>query len=411
MVSLVLGTALVVLLPMLGGPAISHAAGLKVLSVGLSFPIIGSEAEEAMGEMNGGRLAIEEANARQLIPGYELRPIPLSDATVTAGDYDPAQAATNARKLASDPSVVAIVGPMNSGSVKAMLPILAAEGLPMVSGSTTNPDLTSPKFAAQYRANGVQIVYFRTCANEAFVEPAMVNFLYDKNKVRSIYVLDDGGSGGVALADEFQGAAEKKGIKVLGRDSLNPKEADYTTILTKIKGLGPGLLFVGAQPLAAVKLAKQAYDVLPSTVLRGDGGGIYAPDFLQAAGFPAAEGWFANNAAPHVLDTPAGQAWLRRYLQRWHKPQPTDYALTTYGAGLVVVDAIARVVKSGEPVNRANVRAAIQNTKLQTLQGWIEFDGNGDLVHPVVSVFRVTHDSRYSDTDFRQFKYLGAASP
>jgi len=410
-VSLILGTVLVALLPMVGGPPISHAAGLKVISIGMDAPLTGAEADEATGEMNSARLAIDEANARHLVPGYELQPILLSDATATAGGYDPAQAATNARMFANNPSVVAVVGPVDSGSAKAMLPILAGAGLPMVAGSTTSPDLTSPKFAAQFRANGTTIVFFRTCANEAFVEPGMVNFLYDKQRVRSVYVLDDGGGGGVALADEFQKAAEKKGIKVLGRDSLNPKEADYTTILTKIKGLGPDLVFLGGITLTGAKLAKQAYEILPKTVLRGDGGGIYGGDFLQAAGFPAAEGWFANNAAPHVFDTPAGQAWLRQYLQRWPKPQPSDYGLTTYLAGLVVVNSIERVVKSGKPVNRESVRATIQSTNLQTLAGPIQFDGNGDLLHPVISVFRVTHDAKYPDTDLSQFKYLGAASP
>jgi branched-chain amino acid transport system substrate-binding protein len=410
MISLVISVALVASLPVLGRPAIGRAAGSKILSIGMDFPLTGEETEEGTTELDGARLAIEDANLRHMVPGYELQPVVLDDSTATAGGYDPAQAATNARKLAANPSVVAIVGPTDSGSAKAMLPILAEAGLAIVSGSTTSPDLTSPKFAPQFRMNGVTPVYFRTCANEGFVEPAMVNFLYDKQRVRSVYIVDDGGAGGVGLADAFQKAAERKGIKVLGRDSLNPKEADYTTILTKIKGLGPDLLFLGGITSVGGKLAKQAYDILPSKTLRGDGGGIYGGDFLQAAGFPAAEGWYANNAAPHVLDTSAGQAWARRYVQRWHK-QPSDYNFTTYGAGLVVVDAIARVVRSGEPVNRANVRTAIQRTNLTALQGPIQFDGNGDLLHVVVSVFRVTHDARYSDTDLRQFKYLGTASP
>ena len=54
--------------------------------------------------------------------------------------------------------------------------------------------------------------------------------------MKSVYVLDNSGAYGVGIADAFQKQAEKDGIKVVGRDQLNPKEADYTTILTKIKG-------------------------------------------------------------------------------------------------------------------------------------------------------------------------------
>ena len=408
-VSVALATALIAVSPMIGDPTVGHAAGTKILTIGMDFALTGAEAEEATVELDGAQLALEDANARHLVPGYELRSIVLNDATTTAGGYDPAQAATNARKFAVDPSVLAVVGPIDSGSAKAMIPILVQASLPMVAGSTTSPDLTSPKFASQYRVNGTTIIFFRTCGNEAFVEPGMVNYFYKKN-VKSAYILDDGGAGGVGIADAFESAAKTRGIKVLGRDSLNPKEADYTTILTKIKGLGPDLLEFGGTTQAGAKLAKQAYDILPSKVLRADASGIYEGDFLQAAGFPAAEGWYATSAAPHVLDTPAGQTWARRYVQRWHK-QPTDYGLTTYDAGLVVVNAIAQVVRTGQSVSRVNIRSAIQATNLRTLEGSIQFDKNGDLLHPVISIFRVTHDAKFSDTDLSQFKYVGTTSP
>ncbi len=393
-----------------GAPAIGHAAGTKTITIGMDFALTGAEAEEATVELDGALLAVEEANAKHTVAGYELRTIVLNDATATAGGYDPAQAASNARNFTESPSVVAVVGPIDSGSAKAMLPILAPAGLAMVAGSTTSPDLTNPKFAAQTRQDGVTLVFFRTCGNEAFVEPGMVNFFHGKHNVRSAYILDDGGAGGKGIADAFQAAAGKKGIKVLGRDTINPKEFDYTPILTKIKGLGPDLLEYGGVTLAGVKLAKQAYDILPNTVLRADASGIYEGDFLTGAGFPAAEGWYATSAAPHIFDTPAGQAWQRRYVQRWNK-QPSDYGLTTYNAAVVVVDAIAQVAKSGQPMNRANVRAAIQATNIQTLQGPISFDKNGDLQHPVISIFQVTHDTRYSNADLSQFKYVGTTTP
>ena len=42
---------------------------------------------------------------------------------------------------------------------------------------------------------------------------------------------------------------EKDGIKVLGCDQLDPKEADYTTVLTKIKDLNPDALYYGGLAL------------------------------------------------------------------------------------------------------------------------------------------------------------------
>ena len=68
----------------------------------------------------------------------------------------------------------------------------------------------------------------------------MANYIADTLKVKSVYVLDDSGAYGVGIADAFEAQAKKRGINVLGRDQLNPKEADYTTTLTKIKVAEPG---------------------------------------------------------------------------------------------------------------------------------------------------------------------------
>jgi ABC-type branched-subunit amino acid transport system substrate-binding protein len=56
-------------------------------------------------------------------------------------------------------------------------------------------------------------------------------------------------------------------------------------------------------------------------------------------------------------------------------------------------------------------RAMSSGQWLQTLEGTIQFDKNGDLLHPVISIFRVTHDSKVSDTDLSQFKCVGTTSP
>ena len=146
----------------------------------------------------------------------------LDDGTATAGQYDPAQAATNARKMVADKSVVAAVGPQMSGAGKAMSPILSQGNLAIITPASTNPDITDPKFAGQYRPGG-KAIYFRTVTTDAYQGPNMANYFADTLKVKSVYVLDDSGAYGVGIADAFQAQAEKRGIKVLGRDQLEPE--------------------------------------------------------------------------------------------------------------------------------------------------------------------------------------------
>ncbi len=164
-------------------------------------------------------------------------PLVLDDGTATAGQYDPAQAAINTRKMVVDPTVVAAVGPMASGSGKAMAPLLSQGNLATVTPSSTNPDLTDPKFAEMYRPAG-KAIYFRTCTTDAFQGPNMANFMADQLKVKSVFVVDDTGAYGVGLADAFQAQAAKRGMQVMGRDRVDPLISDYRPLLTKIKNLG-----------------------------------------------------------------------------------------------------------------------------------------------------------------------------
>src|SRR5258705_3072825 len=261
--------------------------------MGSSRPLTGGEGQDAELIKDGALLAIDEANAKGGVAGYKINVTVLDDGTATAGQYDPAQAATNARKMVSDTSVVAAIGPQMSGSGKAMSPILSQGNLAIVTPSSTNPDITDPKFAGQYRPAG-KAIYFRTVTTDAFQGPNMANYFFETLKVKSLYVLDDSCAYCVGIADAFQRQDEQRGIKSLGRDQLNPKEADYTTVLTKIKSLNPDALYYGGVAQAGVKLAKQAHDIIPN-VVKGGGDGVQGGSFLKGGGFPPVDGWYSTN--------------------------------------------------------------------------------------------------------------------
>ena len=380
----------------------------KVVKIGVNLSFTGGDAEDAARIGNGAVLAFEEANAAHAVPDYTFQLVKLDDATPTAGQYDPAQAATNARTMVSDRAYVAALGPQMSGSGKAMAPILSQGNLATITPAATNPDLTDPKFAAQYRPGGKPVL-FRTVATDAFQGPNMANYMADTLKVKTIFVLDDSGAYGVGLADAFQAQAAKRGIKVLGRDRLDPKAADYAAILTKIKALDPQALYYGGVSQAGVKLAKQAYEIIP-TAIKAGGDGMQSSDLLKGAGFPAVEGWYATVAAPHVTEDPKTKAFSDAYFARFTM-RPDDYAVTCYVGAQVIIEAVKRVAATGKPVTRDLVRDAIQDVKLaDSLLGPIEFDGNGDLKNKIVSVFQIRKDdTRPLDDPDAQYKYVGIA--
>ncbi len=120
----------------------------KSVTVGIDLSLTGADAETAVRIHDGFMLAIDEANAKGGVAGYKLNVLMLDDGTATAGQYDPAQGATNARKMVADKTCVAALGPMSSTPGKSMSPIFSQGGLATITPTSTNPDITDPKFAS-----------------------------------------------------------------------------------------------------------------------------------------------------------------------------------------------------------------------------------------------------------------------
>ncbi len=379
----------------------------KVLKIGLNLSFTGADALGSQRIANGAQMAFDDANAKKIVKGYVFKIDKYDDATATAGQYDPAQAATNARKMVSDRGVVAAIGPAMSGAGKAMSPILSAGNLAIITPASTNPDITDPKFAAQYRPKG-KAIYFRTVTTDAYQGPNMANFYADVLKVKAVYILDDSGAYGVGIADTFEAQAKKKGIKVLGRDRLDPKASDYSAVLTKIKSLNAPAIYYGGVGQAGVKLAKQAYEIIPSAI-KGGGDGVWSSDFLTAAGFPAVDGWYATQASPELVGDPQLAAWNAEYAKRFNG-QPDNYTITAHSAAEAIIEAVRQLAAERKPVNRDTVRDRLQSIRVKTLQGMVDFDENGDLKSHVVSVYQIRKDgTKKLEDPSAQYKYVGVA--
>src|SRR3954470_18775393 len=84
------------------------------VTVAIDLDLTGGDAEGAALIKDGAQMALDEANDAGGVAGYRIKALVLDNGTATTGQADPAQAATNARKMVADPSVVAAVGPQGS---------------------------------------------------------------------------------------------------------------------------------------------------------------------------------------------------------------------------------------------------------------------------------------------------------
>ena len=226
------------------GAAPARAAN-KVVKIGVDLSLTGADAQGAIKDKDAIQMAFDAANQGNAVPGYTFEVMVLDDGTATAGQYDPAQAATNARKMVSDTDVVAAHRAADERRRQGddADPQRRAIWRPSRRRrpTPTSPTRNSPRSSARPARRSTSAPSPPTPSRARTWPTSMAETLH----VKSVYILDDSGAYGVGLADAFQAQAEKKGIKVLGRDRLDPKAADYTAILTKIKSLNPDAIYYG----------------------------------------------------------------------------------------------------------------------------------------------------------------------
>ena len=173
---LVTAIALIALVTMLAGLPAGLTAQGKVVKIGLSLPLTGADADGADAILKGAQMAIDEINAKGGAAGYKLEALVFDSATPAAGQYDPAQAATNYKKFIADNIVLAAVGPKMSGEGKAMSPILSEADWPRSRPARPTPTSPIPNCQSQYRPKG-KAIYFRTVTTDAYQGPNMANYL------------------------------------------------------------------------------------------------------------------------------------------------------------------------------------------------------------------------------------------
>jgi branched-chain amino acid transport system substrate-binding protein len=134
-----------------------------------------------------------------------------SDAEVVAVDdgRDPARAARAVADLAADGRCVGVVGPKNSGSVRAAAPVAAAAGLPLVLPCATNDDVTT-------LAPGL---VFRLCATDSATAAAAAALVAEQG-LEPLTILVDDTDYGRGLAVAVHTVATRSGVALTARGAV-----------------------------------------------------------------------------------------------------------------------------------------------------------------------------------------------
>jgi branched-chain amino acid transport system substrate-binding protein len=400
-------------------------AGSTVIKIAADLPVSGKEAGGGKSAEDGAHLAVNEANATHLIPGYTLVFDPKDDVG-PAGIHDPAVGAQNVAALVGDALVAGIVGPLNSNVAKTELPITNQAPLAQISPANTNPCLTKNTPASgcsgaqdllpTLRPTG-RLTYFRVATTDDHQGPAGADYLYKTLGYRKVYVIDDAEVYGIGIATTFAAEWKDLGGTVLGHRSEPATTTSYISLLTQVAALHPDVIYFGGQSSTGGTLIRQQMEQVPALAKTpfGGGDGILTPNFVQTIGLKGGP-IYGTVAVVDSTVVPAAAAFRQKYMAAFSDPL-TVYSAASYDCAHILIQAIKSALANGAKTPkdssdlagakrfRQAVINAIQNTSYEGVTGHQSFDANGDTTNKVISIYQLALVSNKP-----RWKYLTAVT-
>ena len=336
----------------------------RVVKIGHAAPLTGGIAHLGKDNENGVRLAIDEANAKGLTIGGEK----VAFEMLSEDDEGKENKGPIIAQKFVDAKVAGVVGHLNSGVTIPASAVYNQAGIPMISGSATNPKLTEQGFK----------VAFRTVGRDDQQGPAIASYLVAEHKPKSVAVIDDATAYGEGLANEVEKTLKAAGINVLPREKGTQETRDWKAILTKLKGKGPDAIFYGGMDSGAGPLLKQGRELgLKAVFSFGDGA---CTEKMKELAGPASEGMVCSQAGIPVQA--ASKAFLDAFKKKFNS-DPLIYAPFTYDGTNLLIAAM----QAANSVDPAKYLPELAKIKFEGASGHIEFDAKGDRKDAEMTIF------------------------
>jgi branched-chain amino acid transport system substrate-binding protein len=265
---------------------------------------------------------------------------------------DTAQAVRVAETLASNQSVLAVVGPAGSQEVEVSTAPFRRGGVANISGTATATTLT-----VSGKRRGF---FFRTVPNDDQQSARAAAFIRGNLRASRIVVVDAQNSYSTGLADGVQRLLRAAGATVQ-RESVNEATiTDFSSLIARI----PSNTQIVYTPWQLAAKAQQFGEQLrasgrTATLFGGDG--LYSPDDLKLPGTHV-------TAFPVALGNPT----IRAYQRGPGRGSSDLFGLPSYVAVDVAARAVEKACANGQ-ATRAEVRRFINRTNIPKAQSLLGF--------------------------------------
>jgi branched-chain amino acid transport system substrate-binding protein len=340
------------------------AAVASDIPVGLYAALTGAEASFGQATQQGVTLAAEEINNAGGVLGKKIRLVVYDD----QGKAE--EAASVVTKLITGDNVIAIIGENSSNQSLAAAPICQANHVPMISPSSTNPNVTK---------KGDYI--FRVCFTDPYQGKALATFVRKNLGLTTAAILRDNKNDySVGLAEVIRGEFTRLGGKIVAEQSYSGGDNDFRPQLTAIKAANPQVLFVPGFYTDAGQIAVQARD-LGITIPMAGGDGWDSPTVI-AIGGKAVDGCYFSDHYFVGEPRPAVQRFVAQIRKRTGQDPAANAAL-----GYDALHILAQAIQRAGSLDRKAIRDQIAKTRQYAgVSGVITMGPDRDPIKPVAMI-------------------------
>jgi branched-chain amino acid transport system substrate-binding protein len=334
--------------------------------VGEYGSLTGNKADFGITTDRGIQLATEQLNAVGGVLGKKVRVIAQDD----QGNAD--QVATIVTRFVTSDKVDVVLGEVASSLSLRAAPICQDAKVPMITPSSTNPEVTLTRGkAADY--------IFRVCFIDPFQGTVMARFATNNLKAKKAAILRDTSNAySVGLADYFVQEFKRLGGTITVDKSYSESDDNFRAQLTDIAGTQPDIIYVPGYYSEVSLIAKQAREAGIMVPLAG-GDGWDSSSLISNAG-TALEGCYFSNHYSEAQGGPVITKFVADFKAKY-KVRPNALAALGYDA----MNIYAAAVKAAGTTEPAKVIAALSSIKdFPGVTGKISMDQDHNAVKPAV---------------------------
>jgi branched-chain amino acid transport system substrate-binding protein len=330
----------------------------KTIKIGGLLPISGPGAYFGAQDKQGVELALEQLN-KAGVNGYKFA-IQYEDSAC-----GPLPATQAVKRLIDQYKPDVIIGEECSDATLAVMPTVEQAKIPLINAGSSAIKITDP---------GNQWV-FRIMPNEVMQGIDIATQAYNKLNARTAVLLNENTNAGIGNAKVFKETFEKLGGKVVAEIGFGRDVNDFTSIATRVAGLGkvdviPTYTLEG-QGLKITQALAQA-----GVVKGGDGAAIQLGTIWLPFGFEQKAGKAAIGYVRIVQFDPTDQRPLVRDFVSAFKAKfnadPTHINAHAYDQIMLIADVVKRGAKDAQ-----SIRDTLATTKdFVGVTGSVEFDKN-----------------------------------